>query len=106
MTTNGGTEALQEVILADQTVNDDEELESTVRAESEEIVAEHIVRDFMMDFPGHTLHKKGLQRQEGVGPLTGQQTGTKCVFRPAVKSLFNRGSTARQPLISFLHLFT
>ena len=39
--------------------------------------------------PGHALHEKGLQRQEGAGPLVGSQER-----RAAVVPLINRGSNA------------
>ena len=51
--------------------------------------------------PGHALHEKGLKRQYGVGPLVGSQEQ-----RVLLVLLFNRGVTARQPVIVFPHRFT
>ena len=50
VTIDGGTKALQESILANELVESTaiEELESTVRTESDGVVAEDIVRDSMM----------------------------------------------------------
>ena len=41
-------------------------------------------------FPGHILHEKCLQRQQGAGPLVSSQE-TKSLFRPADKPLVKRG---------------
>ena len=50
MTTEAGAEALQESTLVDELVESTtiEELESTVRTESDGVVAEEIIRDSMM----------------------------------------------------------
>ena len=52
-------------------------------------------------YPGLALHEKGLQRQIGFGTLVSSQER-----RALAVPLINRGSTAGQPLISFLHRFT
>ena len=50
MTTDGGVDALQESILADELVEPMtiEELESTVRTESDGVVAEEIILESMV----------------------------------------------------------
>ena len=46
-------------------------------------------------FPGHALHEKGLQRQQGVGPLASSQE-RRAVFVTRI----NRVSTAYQPVVN------
>ena len=48
--------------------------------------------------PGHALHEKGSQRQNGVGPLVGSQKR-----RALLVLVTNRLQTACQPLTLFLH---
>ena len=45
--------------------------------------------------PGRALREKGLQRQQGVGPLVNSQER-----KTAVVPLFNRSSTGYQPVVN------
>ena len=55
-------------------------------------LAQTVVSDWDLDFPGHALHEKGLQRQKR-RRSTGQQPGTTSARGPADKPRINRGST-------------
>ena len=120
VTNDGGAEALQESTLADELVESTtiEELDSTVRTESDGVVAGKIIRDSMVKLwrilvrvktnwarmkkiPGHAVHEKGLQRQIGVGTLVSSQKE-----RALLVPVINRLSTAGQPRVLFLHRLT
>ena len=68
------------------------------------------------NFLGHALHEKGLFpdmpcmkkgfTETNSRRYTGQQPATKSARGPAVKPLVNRGSTAGQPDVLFLHRYT
>ena len=51
--------------------------------------------------PGHALHEEGLQRQIAVDTLVNSQQR-----RALAVPRLNRGQTAGQPLVLFLHRFT
>ena len=51
-------------------------------------------------FPGHALHEKGLQKQNGDGPLVSSQE-QRALLAPRKNLL----STGCQPVVVFLHLF-
>ena len=111
---------MQESTLADELVESTtiEELDSTVRTESDGVVAGKIIRDSMVKLwrilvrvktnwarmkkiPGHAVHEKGLQRQIGVGTLVSSQKE-----RALLVPVINRLSTAGQPRVLFLHRLT
>ena len=54
-----------------------------------------------LTIPGHALPEKGLQRQNGVGPLVSSEEQ-----RPLLVPRFNRLLIGCQPLVWFLYRFT